>query len=74
LQVTEDVYLARIYASALELFRVPEVNAAVERKLAIIRDTYSALYDESLASRTELMELLIIVLILAEIVIALVRP
>ncbi len=74
LQVTEDVYLARIYAAALELFRVPEVNAAVERKLAIIRDTYSALYDESLASRTELMELLIIVLILAEIVIALVRP
>jgi hypothetical protein len=74
LQVTEDVYLARIYAAALELSRVPAVNAAVDRKLAIIRDTYSALYDESLASRTELMEVLIIVLIAAEIVIALVRP
>ena len=73
LQVTEDVYLARIYAAALELFRVPAVNAAVERKLAIIRDTYSALYDESSASRTELMEFLIIVLILAEIIIALVH-
>jgi uncharacterized Rmd1/YagE family protein len=45
----------------------------VERKLAIIRDTYAALYHESSASRTELMEFLIIVLILAEIVIALVR-
>jgi hypothetical protein len=74
LQVTEDVYLARIYAAALELSRVPAVNAAVDRKLAIIRDTYSALYDESSASRTELMEVLIIVLIAAEIVIALVRP
>ena len=74
LQVTEDVYLARVYAAALDLFRVPAVNAAVERKLAIIRDTYSALYDESSASRTELMEFLIIVLIMAEIVIALVRP
>jgi hypothetical protein len=74
LQVTEDVYLARIYAAALELSRVPAVNAAVDRKLAIIRDTYAALYDESLASRTELMEVLIIVLIAAEIVIALVRP
>jgi hypothetical protein len=74
LQVTEDVYLARIYTAALELFRVPAVNAAVERKLAIIRDTYAALYDESLASRTELMEFLIVVLIMAEIVIALVRP
>lgn len=74
LQVTEDVYLARIYAAALELFRVPTVNAAVDRKLAIIRDTYSALYDESSASRTELMEFLILILIMAEIVIALVRP
>jgi hypothetical protein len=74
LQVTEDVYLARIYAAALELFRVPTVNAAVDRKLAIIRDTYSALYDESSASRTELMEFLIVILIMAEIVIALVRP
>ena len=74
LQVTEDVYLARIYAAALELFRVPAVSVAVERKLAIIRDTYSALYDESSASRTELMEFLIVILIVAEIVIALVRP
>lgn len=74
LQVTEDVYLARIYAAALELFRVPAVNAAVDRKLAIIRDTYSALYAESSASRTELMEFLILVLIMAEIIIALVRP
>ncbi len=74
LQVTEDVYLARIYTAALELFRVPAVNAAVDRKLSIIRDTYSALYDESSASRTELMEVLIIILIIAEIVIALVHP
>jgi hypothetical protein len=74
LQVTEDVYLARIYTAALELFRVPTVNAAVDRKLAIIRDTYSALYDESSASRTELMEFLIVILIAAEIVIALFRP
>ena len=50
------------------------LNAAVERKLAIIRDTYSALYNESSASRSELMEFLIIILIMAEIAIALVRP
>lgn len=74
LQVTEDVYLAKIYAAALDLFRVRAVSVAVDRKLAIIRDTYSALYDESSASRTELMEMLIVILIVAEIVIALVRP
>ena len=73
LQVTEDVYLARIYAAALDLFRVRAVSIAVDRKLSIIRDTYSALYDESSASRTELMEMLIVVLIMAEIVMALVR-
>jgi hypothetical protein len=74
LQVTEDVYLARVYSAALELFRVNDLSAAVDRKLAIIRDTYSALYNESSASRTELMEFLILVLIMAEIAIALVRP
>ncbi len=73
LQVTEDVYLARIYATALDLFRVPKLGAAVDRKLAIIRDTYTALYDEASGSRAELLELAIIALIMVEIVLALFR-
>ena len=73
LQVTEDVYLARIYAAALELFRVPTVSAAVDRKLSIIRDTYTALYDEASSSRSGLLEFIIVVLILVEIVLALLR-
>ncbi len=73
LQVTEDVYLARIYAAALEQFRVPKIGAAVDRKLAIMRDTYTALYDEAAGRRGELMELAIIVLILVEIAVALVQ-
>lgn len=71
LQVTEDVYLARIYAAALELFRVRLVSRAVERKLAIIRDTYSALYDEASSSRTTLLEVTIVALFVVEILIAL---
>jgi hypothetical protein len=74
LHVTEDVYLARIYRAALDLLRVPTVSAAVDRKLALIRDTCAALYQESSASRTTHIELLIIILVLAAIVIALVRP
>ena len=74
LQVTEDVYLARIYTAAHELFRVASVNAAVDRKLAIIRDTYTALYDEASAARSALMEAAIIVLIVIEVVLALPRP
>jgi len=70
LQVTEDVYLARIYAAALDLFRVPAVHAAVNRKLALIRDTYSALYEEATGGRGEVLEVLIVLLILIEIAVA----
>jgi hypothetical protein len=73
LQVTEDVYLARIYASAVELFRVSTVGAAVDRKLAIIRDTYTTLYQEASAARAALMEAVIVVLIAVEIILALLR-
>ncbi|HEU4665541.1 MAG TPA: hypothetical protein VFS55_16040 [Dokdonella sp.] len=73
LQVTEDVYLARIYSSALELFRVPKLVAAVDRKLAIVRDTYTALYEEASSSRAELLELAIVVLIVIEIILGLAR-
>ena len=73
LQVTEDVYLARIYMAALEIFRVPAVSAAVDRKLSIVRDTYAALYAEASGSRGELLEVAIVVLIVIEIGIALIR-
>jgi hypothetical protein len=73
LQVTEDVYLARIYAAALDLFRVGLVSAAVHRKLAIIRDTYTALFEEASAARNEIIEVAILVLIFVELVLALGR-
>ena len=73
LQVTEDVYLARVYAAAIDLFRVPNVSAAVDRKLAIIRDTYSALYSEASGQRGEFLEIAVVVLIVIEIILSLVR-
>jgi hypothetical protein len=73
LQVTEDVYLARVYGAALELFRVPRLSAAVDRKLAIVRDTYSALYNEASSLRAELLEIAIVLLIVFEIVLALIE-
>lgn len=71
LQVTEDVYLARVYSSALSLFRVQALSASVDRKLSIIRDTYAALYEEASSRRNEWLEIAIVVLILIEIVISL---
>ncbi len=73
LKVTEDVYLARIYGAALELFRVPTWGAAVQRKLAIIRDTYTALYDEAATARAEILEIAIVLLIVIELVVALLQ-
>lgn len=73
LQVTEDVYLARIYSAALEQFRVPNVSAAVDRKLEIVRDTYAALYDEASSRRAEILEIAIILLIVVEIAMAFFR-
>ncbi|QSX80086.1 hypothetical protein I8J32_014180 [Lysobacter solisilvae] len=73
LQVTEDVYLARIHTATLELFRVPKLSAAVDRKLSIIRETCVSLYEEAASRRAELLEVAIVLLIMFEIVLALVR-
>ena len=73
LKVTEDVYLARIYAAALEVFRVRNWTSDVDRKLNIIRDTYQTLYDEAATGRAELLEAAIVLLIVFEIVMAFVR-
>lgn len=42
----------------------------MDRKLAIIRDTYTALYDEASDARATFLEVAIVVLIIVEIVIA----
>lgn len=73
LKVTDDVYLARVYAAALEIFRGRAWRAGVDRKLAIIRETYGMLNDEAEARRSEALEIAIIVLILIELVLGLVR-
>jgi hypothetical protein len=72
LKVTEDVYLARVYTSALELFRVRYWAGSIDRKLSLIRDAYTALYDESVATRMQWMEGAIVLLIVMEIVLALI--
>ncbi|HEY7233168.1 MAG TPA: hypothetical protein VH539_03415 [Gemmatimonadaceae bacterium] len=73
LKVTDDVYLARIYAAALELFRGNAWRRGIERKLSIVRDTYGMLNAEAQAARAELLEIAIIALIVIEIVVGLRR-
>jgi hypothetical protein len=73
LKVTDDVYLARVYSAALEIFRGRVWRSGIDRKLAIIRETYAMLNAEGQAARAEALELAIVILIVAEIVLALVR-
>ncbi len=74
LKVTDDVFLARIYSTAVEIFRGPTWRRGIDRKVAIIRDAYAMLNAEAQARRSDVMELTIIVLIALEIVLALLRP
>lgn len=67
LKVTEDVYYARIYSSALSLFKVKEWDTSIERKIIIVSRVYDMLYREIANKRTELLEAIIIVLIAVEI-------
>jgi hypothetical protein len=73
LKVTDDVHLARIYAAALDLFREAAWRRGVDRKLAIMRETYAMLNDEAQAARAELLEIAIVLLIVLEIVLSFVR-
>lgn len=70
LKVTDDVYLARLYSAALELYRARTWRAGIDRKLTIIRDTYAMLNGEAQSRRAELLELAIILLIVFEIVLS----
>lgn len=70
LKVTDDVYLARVYSTALEIFREREWRKGIARKLTIIRETYEMLNAEAQAARAEVLELMIVILIIAEIVMA----
>ena len=73
LKVIDDVYLARIYAAALQLFREQAWRRGIERKLRIFRETYEMLNSEAQVARAELLETAIVLLIVFEIVLSLFR-
>jgi len=69
--VTEDVFLARIYAAALEMFRGRAWRSGIDGKLAIVRDAYGMLNAESQARRSEALEVIIVLLIVLEVALTL---
>lgn len=73
IKMTDDVYLARVYLAAIDLFRGRTWRDALARKLGIMRETYGMLNGESQALRTEVLEIAIVALIVIELVLAFLR-
>lgn len=72
LKIIGDVYLARIYASTVDALRIPSWEQSVTRKHDLVSQVYDVLKAEVDASRGQLLEVTIVLLILIEIVMAVV--
>lgn len=68
IKVTEDVYFARIYRTAMRIFRSADWEESIREKIGVISDTYRMLHNEISIKRGHLLEATIIILILVEIV------
>jgi uncharacterized Rmd1/YagE family protein len=67
-----DLYLARLHTAAARRFYLQEWNLIISRKLEIIDDLYQMLTDRVQAFQSQMLELIIILLILVELMLALV--
>ncbi len=70
LKVIADAYLARVYRKALERFAVPALKNRVGHKQRLLFDIYTTLKDEVALVRSFILEVLIVVLIVTEVVLA----
>jgi hypothetical protein len=66
IKVTEDVYYARVYATALKVLRSGQWSESVTRKIDVIRENYSMLSDEVRIQHSNTLEWVIIILIALE--------
>lgn len=73
LKLVGDQYLARLYRCAAERLHLPEWDASIIRKLETAESIYQKLTDRQTTRRMEALEIIVIVLILLEIVLAFVH-
>lgn len=63
-----DFYLARVYLAAIRRFRVEEWRDSVEQKLELVQKSYELLKGEVEVSRSQWLEVVVVLLILIEVV------
>jgi hypothetical protein len=73
LKIVGDVYLARVYEGAIAQLRINRWTEQVTRKHRLLQQTYGLLKGEVDTSRALTLEVMVVVLILSEIVMALAR-
>jgi uncharacterized Rmd1/YagE family protein len=65
-----DQYLARVYGLVARRFHLDEWGRSIRRKLEVAEGVYQVVSDQAATARTEFLEIVVIVLILLEIVLA----
>ncbi|MFN0063022.1 MAG: hypothetical protein ACKVPX_10975 [Myxococcaceae bacterium] len=71
LKIVGDAFLAKVYEGAVKQLRIAPWQASVERKQQLLSDTYELLRSEVDTDRIVTLDVMIVVLILVEIVLAL---
>jgi hypothetical protein len=70
LKLIGDLYLARLHSAAASRFYLHEWDRIIARKLEIISDFYQVLNDRVHTAQSQALELIIVILILVELVLA----
>jgi hypothetical protein len=73
LKLVGDPYLARVYQLLATRFHLGEWEGSIQRKLDVIEDIYQVVSDQTVAFRTEFLEVIVIILIVVEIALSLFR-
>jgi uncharacterized Rmd1/YagE family protein len=71
LKLVGDPYLARVHRLLATRFHLREWERGIHRKLEVIEGVYQVVSDQTVAFRTEFLELIVIVLIVVEILLGL---
>ena len=73
LKLVGDQYLARVYRHLTARFHLDQWDHTIRRSLDVVQEVYQVVSDEAATNRTELLEIVVVVLICIEIITSLVR-
>ncbi len=73
LKLVGDQYLARVYSILAKRFHLEEWEQSIRHSLEVVEGVYAVISDQAATYRTELLEVVIILLIVFEIAMALLR-